>query len=193
VLVLPGIQGRSAHRHRDRALCLLPAVPYVRKVRNELLRQRQPVRHRTGHSAAYFDHLALTTPRRQDNTDAAPALLLNPVPGRMKCYACGNHGSWLVAHTLADGTHLGGRPACDEHRDTAWPDPEPGSTTRFIAQPPAEPLRRGTRMRDKNDHTWVRGNTRWTCTAPVDGAAVHSVGRLRWSDLWRMYGPLVPS
>lgn len=54
----------------------------------------------------------------------------------------------------------------------------------------AEPKRRGARVRDKDGDVWVRGNTRWTCQAPVDGDRVRSVGRLPWYTLVDWYGPV---
>jgi hypothetical protein len=53
-----------------------------------------------------------------------------------------------------------------------------------------EPKRRGTRVRDKDGDTWKRGNTRWTCEAPVDGRRIVAVGRLPWYALVSNYGPL---
>lgn len=55
-----------------------------------------------------------------------------------------------------------------------------------------EPKRRYALVRDKDGDVWRRGNTRWTCTAPVDGIRVRRVGRLHWDTLQRMYGPLTP-
>jgi hypothetical protein len=56
-----------------------------------------------------------------------------------------------------------------------------------------EPRTRGARIRDRDGDTWRRGNTRWSCEAPVDGVRVQRVGRLPWHALVRMYGPLVPA
>lgn len=53
-----------------------------------------------------------------------------------------------------------------------------------------EPKRRGAVVVDKDGDHWQRGNTRWTCTAPVDGARVTRVGRLPWSALVSVYGPI---
>ncbi len=55
---------------------------------------------------------------------------------------------------------------------------------------PAEPQRRGAVVVDRDGDRWRRGNTRWNCLAPVDGVRVLRVGRLPWSALVRMYGPL---
>ncbi|GAB2734657.1 hypothetical protein [Nocardioides pakistanensis] len=53
-----------------------------------------------------------------------------------------------------------------------------------------EPTRRGTVVRDRDGDLWRRGNTRWSCLAPVDGERVTRVGRLPWYALKRQYGPL---
>lgn len=45
-------------------------------------------------------------------------------------------------------------------------------------------------VRDREGDVWQRGRTRWTCQAPVDGRRVLRVGRLHWSALQSMYGPL---
>ena len=52
-----------------------------------------------------------------------------------------------------------------------------------------EPKRRGAMVRDKDGDLWKRGNTRWTCQAPIDAAHAR-VGRLPWFALVRQYGPL---
>lgn len=54
----------------------------------------------------------------------------------------------------------------------------------------AEPKRLKAKVRDKDWHLWVRGTTRWTCQTPVGTRGVTQVGRLHWSDLVSMYGPL---
>ena len=56
-----------------------------------------------------------------------------------------------------------------------------------------EPKRRGALVRDRDGDLWRRGNTRWTCQAAVDGQRVLRVGRLHWSALVSMYGPLEPA
>jgi hypothetical protein len=53
-----------------------------------------------------------------------------------------------------------------------------------------EPKKRGAKVRDRDGDVWVRGNTRWTCQAPVDGVRVRRVGRLPWFALKDQYGPL---
>ena len=53
-----------------------------------------------------------------------------------------------------------------------------------------EPKRRGAKVRDRDGDVWRRGNTRWTCQAPVDGVRVTRVGRLHWIELEQLYGPL---
>jgi len=53
-----------------------------------------------------------------------------------------------------------------------------------------EPKRRYSVVRDREGDLWKRGNTRWTCQTPVDGVRVLRVGRLHWTALARMYGPL---
>lgn len=53
-----------------------------------------------------------------------------------------------------------------------------------------EPRRRYARVADADGHQWERGNTRWTCLAPINGRDVTAIGRLPWTDLVRMYGPL---
>jgi hypothetical protein len=53
-----------------------------------------------------------------------------------------------------------------------------------------EPARMGARVRDRDGDTWRKGRTRWSCEAAVDGRRVQTVGRLPWSQLERMYGPL---
>lgn len=53
-----------------------------------------------------------------------------------------------------------------------------------------EPQKMGSRVRDRDGDTWRRGRTRWSCEAAVDGDRVRRVGRLQWSDLERLYGPL---
>lgn len=53
-----------------------------------------------------------------------------------------------------------------------------------------EPKKRGSLVRDKDGDLWKRGNTRWTCQAPVDGRRVLQVGRLPWYALLSEYGPL---
>lgn len=51
-------------------------------------------------------------------------------------------------------------------------------------------MRRYALVEDRDGYVWRRGNTRWTCTAPVDGIYVKSVGRLGWRDLRSWYGPI---
>jgi len=53
-----------------------------------------------------------------------------------------------------------------------------------------EPRKRGTRVRDREGDVWRRGNTRWSCEAPVDGVRVLRAGRLPWYALVSQYGPL---
>lgn len=53
-----------------------------------------------------------------------------------------------------------------------------------------EPRKRGTRVRDKDGDVWRRGNTRWSCEAPVDGVRIQRAGRLPWYALVNQYGPL---
>lgn len=53
-----------------------------------------------------------------------------------------------------------------------------------------EPKRRGTIVRDRDGDRWRRGSTRWTCMAAVDGVRVLRAGRLHWSALVDMYGPI---
>lgn len=53
-----------------------------------------------------------------------------------------------------------------------------------------EPKRRGAIVVDRDGDRWRRGNTRWNCMAQVDGVRVLRVGRLPWSALKSMYGPL---
>jgi len=53
-----------------------------------------------------------------------------------------------------------------------------------------EPLRRGALVRDRDGDVWRRGNTRWSCIAPVDGVRVQRVARLPWSAVQSFYGPL---
>lgn len=67
----------------------------------------------------------------------------------------------------------------------------PAAFERLTGPVPEEPRPRGTKVRDRDGDIWKKGNTRWTCQAPVDGVRVHAVGRMVWSDLWRTYGPLV--
>lgn len=55
---------------------------------------------------------------------------------------------------------------------------------------PPEPPRMGALVRDRDGDVWRRGRTRWTCQTPVDGVRVRRVGRLPWSGLVSMYGPL---
>lgn len=50
--------------------------------------------------------------------------------------------------------------------------------------------KRGTVVRDRDGDLWRRGNTRWSCMAPVDGVRVRRVGRLPWGPLVQMYGPI---
>lgn len=53
-----------------------------------------------------------------------------------------------------------------------------------------QPMKMGSLVRDKDGDLWRRGRTRWSCEAPVDGVRVTRVGRLPWSALHSMYGPL---
>lgn len=53
-----------------------------------------------------------------------------------------------------------------------------------------EPQSRGALVRDKDGDLWRRGNTRWSCLAPVDGVRVLRAGRLPWHALKSQYGPL---
>lgn len=53
-----------------------------------------------------------------------------------------------------------------------------------------EPKRRGALVVDRDGDRWRRGNTRWTCTAPVDGVRVTRTGRLPWFALIDRYGPV---
>lgn len=53
-----------------------------------------------------------------------------------------------------------------------------------------EPRRRYARVQDADGHQWERGNTRWTCLAAINGRDVTQIGRLPWSSLVSMYGPL---
>lgn len=108
----------------------------------------------------------------------------------MKCIECGEHADWMVAATLVDGSPLGGKPACVLHRDIVWSGLPDGATVRFVERPPQEPAARGSVVRDRFGDLWERGNTRWTCTAAVDGDRVQQVARLPWDDVWRRYGPL---
>lgn len=51
-----------------------------------------------------------------------------------------------------------------------------------------EPTRRGVVVRDRTGSTWVRTNNgvwRWR------ERPTNNLGKLRWGDLWREYGPLV--
>lgn len=59
-----------------------------------------------------------------------------------------------------------------------------------MTNPTPEPRQRGAMVRDRDGDLWVRGNTRWTCKAPVDGRRVRQVGRLPWYALSNKYGPL---
>lgn len=54
----------------------------------------------------------------------------------------------------------------------------------------AEPLRMHSIVVDSQGDQWVRGRVWWKCLAKVDGERVRNVGRLHWSDLVRMYGPI---
>ncbi len=53
-----------------------------------------------------------------------------------------------------------------------------------------EPKRMYSVAVDKDGDEWVRGRTRWWCTAPVDGRRIRRVGRLPWHALVSMYGPI---
>ena len=53
-----------------------------------------------------------------------------------------------------------------------------------------EPKARGAVVYDRDGDPWRRGNTRWTCSAPVDGDRVTRVGRLPWFALVSQYGPI---
>lgn len=55
---------------------------------------------------------------------------------------------------------------------------------------PQEPKRRGAVVVDRDGDRWVRGTTRWTCQARVDGARVQQVARLPWYALVDRYGPV---
>lgn len=58
------------------------------------------------------------------------------------------------------------------------------------AEKDSEPKKMYSLVRDKDGDTWLRGRTRWTCQAPVDGNRVSRVGRLPWYALVTQYGPL---
>lgn len=60
----------------------------------------------------------------------------------------------------------------------------------FDAVAAAEPKRRYAVVQDAEGHRWERGTTRWTCLSPVNGRDVTAVGRLGWSSLVSMYGPI---
>src|SRR4051812_11827115 len=70
-----------------------------------------------------------------------------------------------------------------------WKDPE-GNRVKGDAVMAAEPKRRKAIVRDADRHLWQRGNTRWTCLTPVGTRGVTQVGRLPWSALVDMYGPI---
>lgn len=56
--------------------------------------------------------------------------------------------------------------------------------------PIAEPKKQGSQVRDRDGDLWLRGRTRWSCLARVDGVRVTRAGRLPWYALLDQYGPV---
>lgn len=94
-----------------------------------------------------------------------------------------------LTHLVETGMHTAaGRPL---HMVSSVPLKSGGTVSTWSARPTVEPKRMNAKVRDRDGDIWRRGRTRWTCTTPVDGERVRRVGRLHWSALVSMYGPVV--